>query len=96
MPGEGCKRRAAPTALLFQERLRHGLLREPLRRLTQHTTASLIDVEHSLTLHRHVPQSMPLGGELGDVTNKLSALNVVDGADASKLQACAPRWRLRA
>jgi len=25
-------------------------------------------------------------GELGDVTNKLSALNVVDGADASKLQ----------
>jgi len=29
---------------------------------------------------------MPLGGELGDVTNKLSALNVVDGADASKLQ----------
>jgi len=30
--------------------------------------------------------SMPLGGELGDVTNKLSALNVVDGADASKLQ----------
>jgi len=46
----------------------------------------LIDVEHSLTLHRHAPQSMPLGGELGDVTNKLSALNVVDGADASKLQ----------
>ena len=38
---------------------------------------------------------MPLGGELGDVTNKLSALNVVDGADASKLQACAPRWQLR-
>ena len=39
---------------------------------------------------------MPLGGELGDVTNKLSALNVVDGADASKLQACAPQWQLRA
>lgn len=72
------------------------LAREPVRRLAQHTTASLIDVEHSLTLHHHAPQSMPLGGELGDVTNKLSALNVVDGADASKLQACAPRWRLRA
>ena len=92
----GVKKKTAPAALLFQERLRHGLLREPLRRLTQHTTASLIDVEHSLTLHHHAPQSMPLGGELGDVTNKLSALNVVDGADASKLQACAPRWRLRA
>ncbi len=33
---------------------------------------------------------MPLGGELGDVTNKMNALNVADGADASKVQACAP------
>lgn len=46
----------------------------------------MTDAEHSLTPHRHAPQRMPLGGELGDVTNKLSALNVVDGADASKLQ----------
>ena len=36
-------------------------------------------------------EEMPLGGELGDVTNKLSALNV-DGADAAKPQACAPQW----
>ena len=50
----------------------------------------LTDVEHSPIPHRHAPQRMPLGGELGDVTNKMNALNVADGADASKVQACAP------
>ena len=50
----------------------------------------LTDVEHSTVPHRHAPQRMPLGGELGDVTNKMNALNVADGADASKVQACAP------
>ena len=39
---------------------------------------------------------MPLGGELGDVTNKMNALNVVDGADASKAKAEKPgrKWSL--